>query len=86
MLGFDANNVLPGSVISPGGSIDQGILTLTGIGPISKVSWTTGSSTAAVGIDNPSFSTVPEPSTCVAGLLLALPIVVQGVRRFKNPQ
>jgi len=86
LSGFDANNMLLGSVISLGGSFNQGILTLTGIGPISKVSWTTGSPIAAVGIDNLYFSTVPEPSTYVAGLLLALPVVVQGVRRFKKRQ
>jgi hypothetical protein len=44
------------------------------------------SSSNAFEFDNVSFNVVPEPSTYVAGLLLALPVVVQGVRRLKNRQ
>ncbi len=46
------------------------------------------SSSYAFEFDNVAFNStpVPEPSTYVAGLLLALPVVVQGVRRLKNRQ
>lgn len=71
---YDAGNNLIGSASSAGGSFNQGILSLSGIGQISKVSWSTGSDIAAVGIDNLSFTpAVPEPQTWAmlgAGLLV----------------
>jgi hypothetical protein len=44
------------------------------------------STSYAFEFDNVAFNTtpVPEPSTYVAGALLALPVVVQGVRRMRN--
>lgn len=78
---YDAGNNLIGSASSAGGSFNQGILSLSGIGQISKVSWSTGSDIAAVGIDNLSFTpAVPEPQTWAmlgAGLL----VVSRALRR-----
>lgn len=75
MNAYDAANNLLGSVSSAGGGYNQGTISLGGIGDISKVTWSTGSSVAAVGIDNLKFApAVPEPQTwgmAAAGLLIA---------------
>jgi hypothetical protein len=59
-------------------------ISFTGSDSFDKVVAT--SSQYAFEFDNVAFNVVPEPSTYVAGLLLALPVVAQGVRRLKNRQ
>jgi hypothetical protein len=74
---YDAGNNLLGTVSSAGGAFNQGVLGFSGVGLISKVTWDTGSATAAVGIDDLRFSpAVPEPG--VWGMLaaaLVLPVL-----------
>lgn len=73
MMAYDAASNLIGSAKSAGGSYNQGVLSLSGIGDIARVTWDTGSTVAAVGIDDLTFTqAVPEPGTwalLAAGLL-----------------
>ena len=88
MQAFDVNSVLLGQVTSLGGSINQGMLSLSGVGAISRVSWTTNNAAAAVGIDNLTFvqnpvfaQTTPEPATF--GMMLGAFGVLAFLRKTK---
>lgn len=81
MRAYDAGNNLIGTATSAGGAFNQGTLSLSGIGQISKVTWSSGSDIAAVGIDNLSFTpAVPEPQSW-AMLAAGLLVVSRALRR-----
>ena len=80
MMAYDASNNFLGSASVSSASFNHGVLSLSGIGAISKVSWTTGSDTAAVGIDNLTFPTVSVPVPGTLGLLL-LPLMGLALKR-----
>jgi hypothetical protein len=80
---YDAANLLLGTVSSAGGAYNQGVLGFSGIGLISKVTWDTGSATAAVGIDDLRFSpAVPEPG--VWGMLAAAALILPVIKRRRQ--
>lgn len=93
MRAYDENDTLLGSVVSVGGSYNQGILQLFDIGQISKLSWHPGFIQAALGIDNLSFENVPTtvpggvPDTSVG--LASFGAVLTGVavlrRKIQRP-
>jgi hypothetical protein len=80
---YDAANTLLGTATSAGGTYNQGVLGFSGLGLISKVTWDTGSATAAVGIDDLRFSpAVPEPG--VWGMLAAAALVLPVLKRRRK--
>ena len=80
---YDAANTLLGTVSSAGGAYNQGVLGFSGVGLISKVTWVTGSATAAVGIDDLRFSpAVPEPG--VWGMLTAAALILPVIKRRRQ--
>ena len=75
MSAYDDMDMLLGSVTSTptGSNFNQGTISLSGIGPISRVIWmTTDPTFGSPGIDNLTFNEVPAPSTAMllaAGLI-----------------
>jgi hypothetical protein len=82
-MAYDSSNNFLGSASVSSANFNHGVLSLSGLGAISKVSWTTGSDIAAVGIDNLTFPTVSVPLPGTLGLML-LPVIALGLKRRAN--